>query len=137
MMLHATEMAGFAGAALAGIAYVPQISHLARQHCAAGISRFAFSVWLVASLLVMTRAIAIHATVFIALGAVQVLATAIICVYAKVYDGSYCENHLPLALIREPGQSQGPMDGVFESAEASGQRAERSAASEPMKGRHE
>ena len=94
-MLQATEMAGFAGAALAGIAYIPQISHLARQHCAAGISRFAFNVWLVASLLVMTRAIAIHATVFIALGVVQVFATATICIYAKMYNGSYCQSHLP------------------------------------------
>jgi len=105
-MLRATEMAGFAGAALAGIAYIPQISHLARQHCAAGISRSAFGVWLAASLLVITRAIAIHATVFIALGVVQVLATAIICVYAKVYEGSYCESHLPIALSPGPAQSQ-------------------------------
>lgn len=105
-MLRATEMAGFAGAALAGIAYIPQISHLARQHCAAGISRFAFSAWLAASLLVITRAIAIHATVFIALGVIQVLATAIICVYAKIYDGSYCESHLPIALGSEPVQPQ-------------------------------
>jgi len=97
VILRATELAGFVGAALAGIAYVPQISHLAQQHCAAGISRFAFGVWLAAPLLVMTRAFAIHATVFIVLGVIQVLATAVICVYAKIYDGSYCETHLPVA----------------------------------------
>ena len=38
-MLTATEIAGFAGTGLAGAAYVPQISHLVRARCSAGISR--------------------------------------------------------------------------------------------------
>ena len=37
-MLTATQIGGFAGAGLAGAAYVPQISHLIRAHCSAGIS---------------------------------------------------------------------------------------------------
>jgi hypothetical protein len=40
-MLTTTEIAGFIGAGLAGTAYVPQISHLIRARCAAGISRLA------------------------------------------------------------------------------------------------
>ena len=67
-MLTATEIAGFAGAGLAGAAYVPQIYHLVRARCSAGISRLAFAVWLLASLLVTVRAVAIHAGVFIVLG---------------------------------------------------------------------
>jgi hypothetical protein len=47
-MLTATEIAGFAGAGLAGAAYVPQLSHLIRTRCSAGISRLAFEVWLLA-----------------------------------------------------------------------------------------
>ena len=74
-MLTSTEIAGFIGVGLAGAAYVPQIWHLVRQHCSAGISRFAFGVWLVASLLVTTRAIAMQADVFIVLGAVQIVQT--------------------------------------------------------------
>ena len=54
-MLTATEISGFAGAALAGAAYVPQISHLVRARCSAGISRLAFAVWLLASLMTTTR----------------------------------------------------------------------------------
>ena len=38
-MLTITQIAGFAGAGLAGAAYVPQVSHLIRARCAAGISR--------------------------------------------------------------------------------------------------
>ena len=67
-MLAATQIAGFVGAGLAGAAYIPQISHLIRARCSAGISRLAFEVWLLASVLTTARAIAIHAGVFIALG---------------------------------------------------------------------
>jgi len=58
-MLTATEIAGFVGAGLAGAAYVPQISHLIRARCSAGISRLAFGVWLLSSLLITARAVAI------------------------------------------------------------------------------
>jgi uncharacterized protein with PQ loop repeat len=60
-MLTATEFAGFAGAGLAGAAYVPQISHLVRARCSAGISRLAFHACMLAFLLTTARAIAIHA----------------------------------------------------------------------------
>ena len=97
-MLRLTEIAGFIGAGLAGAAYVPQISHLIRAHCSAGISRLAFGVWLVSSLLVTTHAIAIQAGVFIVLGGIQVVATVLICIYAKAYENSYCDIHRPRAL---------------------------------------
>jgi len=98
-MLTATEIAGFAGAGLAGAAYVPQISHLIRARCSAGISRLAFGVWLLASLLVTARAIAIHAGVFIVLGGIQIVATTVIVAYATRYKDMPCPVHLP----RQPG----------------------------------
>jgi hypothetical protein len=94
-VLSAAELAGFIGAGLAGAAYVPQIWHLISAHCSAGISRLAFAVWLAASLLVTTHAVAIRATVFITLGAIQLAATALILVYATKYESSYCAIHLP------------------------------------------
>jgi len=94
-MLTATEIAGFAGAGLAGAAYVPQISHLVRARCSAGISRLAFEVWLLASVLTTARAIAIHASVFIALGGIQIAATAVITFCAARYQGTPCPTHLP------------------------------------------
>ena len=94
-MLTATEIAGFVGAGLAGAAYVPQISHLIRARCSAGISRLAFGVWLLASLLTTTRAIAIHAGVFIALGGIQIAATALIMLCATRYKDTSCPIHLP------------------------------------------
>jgi len=94
-MLTATEIAGFVGAGLAGAAYVPQISHLIRARCSAGISRLAFEVWLLASVLTTARATAIHAGVFIALGGIQIVATALIMLYAIRYRDTPCPSHLP------------------------------------------
>ena len=93
--MNATELAGFVGVGLAGIAYLPQIVHLISQHCSAGISRLAFGMWLVSSLLVMTHAIATHADVFVVLGVVQTLSTLVILVNAVRFHGSYCAIHLP------------------------------------------
>ena len=94
-MLTATQIAGFVGAGLAGAAYVPQISHLIRARCSAGISRLAFGVWLLASLLITARAVAIRAGVFIVLGAIQIVATALIVVCAARYKDTPCPSHLP------------------------------------------
>jgi uncharacterized protein with PQ loop repeat len=101
-MLTITEIAGFAGAGLAGAAYIPQISHLIRARCSAGISRLAFEVWLLASLLTTARAIAIHAGVFIAVGGIQIVATALIMLCAIRYKDMPCPVHLP----RRPRPSQ-------------------------------
>jgi len=94
-MLTATEIAGFAGAGLAGAAYVPQISHLVRARCSAGISRLAFEAWLLASVLTTARAIAIGAGVFIVLGGIQIVATALIMLCAIRYKDTPCLVHLP------------------------------------------
>src|SRR5690348_18067170 len=94
-MLTITEIAGFAGAGLAGAAYVPQISRLIRAHCSAGISRLAFEVWLLASVLTTARAIAIQAGVFIMLGGIQIVATALITHYTARYKDTPCPVHLP------------------------------------------
>jgi hypothetical protein len=100
-VVKATELAGFIGAGLAGAAYVPQIWHLISERCSAGLSRVAFGVWLAASLLVTTHAVAIGATVFIVLGAIQLAATAVILVYTTKYEHSYCASHLPLSLASD------------------------------------
>jgi uncharacterized protein with PQ loop repeat len=93
-MLTTTEIAGFVGAGLAGAAYVPQISHLIRARCSAGISRLAFGVWLLASLLTTARAIDIHAAVFIVLGGIQIVATTLIMLCAIRYKDTPCPSHL-------------------------------------------
>ena len=92
-MLTATQIGGFVGAGLAGAAYVPQISHLIRARCSAGISRLAFGVWLLSSLLITARAVAVGAGVFIVLGAIQIVATALIMVFAARSKDTPCPVH--------------------------------------------
>ncbi|MGZ4663639.1 MAG: PQ-loop domain-containing transporter [Mycobacteriaceae bacterium] len=117
-MLNTTEIMGFVGAGLAGAAYVPQISHLIKAHCSAGISRPAFQVWLLASLLTTVRAVAIGAGVFIVLGTIQTLATALIMRYATRYRDTPCPSlPAPAAQVR-PDQT-GTMrssDRIFDHA---------------------
>jgi uncharacterized protein with PQ loop repeat len=107
-MLIATQIGGFVGAGLAGAAYIPQISHLIRARCSAGISRLAFAVWLLSSLLITARAIAIHAGVFIVLGAIQIVATALIMLYAARYKDRSCPIHSP----RQPTAQTATMAGT-------------------------
>jgi len=114
-MLTATQIGGFVGAGLAGAAYLPQISHLIRARCSAGISRLAFAVWLLSSLLITTRAVAIGAGVFIVLGAIQIVATALIVVCAARYKDTPCPVHRPrqpavrtAAETGTPGNEPGP-----------------------------
>ncbi len=98
-MLTITKIAGFVGAALAGAAYVPQIWHLVRVRCSAGISRPAFAVWLGASTLLTAHAIATDAAVFVLLGSLQALAITTILVYATKYRSSYCAGHGPRSRV--------------------------------------
>ena len=106
-MLTATEIAGFAGAGLAGAAYVPQVSHLIRARCSGGISRLAFGVWLLSSVLTTTRAIAIGAGVFIVLGGIEIVATAVIMLCAIRYKDTPCPSHLPGQLTAKAAAGTG------------------------------
>ena len=135
-MLTTTEIAGFIGAGLAGAAYIPQISHLIRAHCSAGISRLAFEIWLLASVLTTARAIAIHADVFIMLGGIQILATTLIMLFAARYKDTPCPGHLPQppraktatptggSRSDEPGRTGGPRSPAAQRAFAAPRRSE-------------
>lgn len=90
-----TEWLGFIGALIAVSAYFPQIVHLIKEHCTAGLSRPAFSLWFLASLLITIHALNIHAVVFITLGVAQMICIAIILYYCSRYNGQYCLAHLP------------------------------------------
>jgi uncharacterized protein with PQ loop repeat len=93
--MELTAIAGFAGAGLAGAAYIPQIAHMVRERCVAGISLAAFLVWCLASALLLTRAIATGEMVFITLGAMQTAATGFISAYVFAHRGRYCPSHRP------------------------------------------
>lgn len=91
--MNGANLIGLTGALIAGLAYIPQIGHLIKERCSAGVSRSAFALWFVSSLLVTINAIYIEAAVFIFLGTVQILATATIFSYSTKYQGKVCPYH--------------------------------------------
>ena len=87
------EILGIAGITISMLAYVPQVVHLGKEHCSAGISRRAWAMWLVASLLLGTLAVHRGDYVFIALQLSTLTAAAIILFLAQKYRGMGCETH--------------------------------------------
>ena len=88
-----SELIGLSGASLAGYAYLPQIRHLIRERCSAGISRRAFALWLLASVLMTIHAVLLPSLVFVVLGAIQIGAISVILICSARYRGLVCPSH--------------------------------------------
>src|SRR6185312_8307507 len=94
--MNFTQLVGLFGAALAVLAYLPQIIHLVKEHCSVGISRNAFSLWLIAALAILVHAVSIESIVFIFLATIQVTANVIIIFFAYKYKDGVCAYHAHL-----------------------------------------
>ena len=90
------ELLGFAGIAIGVLAYVPQVVHLAREQCSAGVSGGAWAMWLTSSMLIGALALHRRDPVFIALQASSLSSTAAILLLAYRYRGMLCESHAHL-----------------------------------------
>lgn len=93
MQLDVANMIGLSGAIIAGVAYWPQVAHLITEHCSAGISIRAYAMWFIAAILITINAVMDNSIAFIVLGVVQIVATAIIFIFSKKYDGQSCPTH--------------------------------------------
>jgi lipid-A-disaccharide synthase-like uncharacterized protein len=89
------EILGIAGITISMLAYVPQMVHLGKEHCSAGISRRAWAMWLVGSLLVGTLAVHRGDLVFIALQFSTLASAAVILFLAQKYRGMVWRLTLP------------------------------------------
>lgn len=87
------EIIGMTGLAISGAAYVPQVVHLGKEHCSAGISSRSWLMWLTASVLVGVLAVHRHELVFILLQASAASFAIAILVLARKYRGHVCERH--------------------------------------------
>ena len=85
---------GFVGAVLGGYAYLPQIIHLIREKCSAGISPRAYGIWTFSSTLVLINAIYIRSPVFIFICTVQLVSSAIILIFGIKNKDHACESHM-------------------------------------------
>ena len=88
---------GYAGTAVTVAAYAPQIWHLCREHCSAGISVRAYALWIGGSLLFLAHARNIEDSVFTLVQLVNVLALSTIVALSRRYRGQLCAEHAQLA----------------------------------------
>jgi uncharacterized protein with PQ loop repeat len=91
--MNGPNLIGLAGAIIAGYAYLPQITHLIKEQCSAGVSQSAFLLWLISSILVTINALYIRAWVFVVLGTVQIVSTALVFLYSTKYRDQVCGYH--------------------------------------------
>ena len=96
-MRQVSQVLGFFGTITVAIGYLPQILHLFRERCSAGISIVAWKIWLLASLLVISHAFEIVDLVFITLQSVHIVAIILIISLARRYRGMTCAFHRLLA----------------------------------------
>jgi lipid-A-disaccharide synthase-like uncharacterized protein len=96
MGMSVFEMLGVAGIAISMLAYVPQVVHLGREHCSAGVSRRAWAMWLLSSVLIGTLAVYRQDPVFILLQVSTLTSAAVILFLAHKYRGMVCAWHRPL-----------------------------------------
>jgi uncharacterized protein with PQ loop repeat len=94
--MDVSQMLGFVGTALVITGYVPQIHHLVKERCTAGLSVPAFAVWCAASLLFLIHATMIRDVVFVGVQIINLTAGSIIVAFCKKYDGQVCPTHLRL-----------------------------------------
>ena len=92
--MNLSQLLGFLGTGLVIVAYVPQIHHVIKEHCSAGISVRAYSLWFLASVLFLMHAAMIKDLIFIVVQIANLLAIFLIVVYIKRYEKQMCRTHL-------------------------------------------
>lgn len=96
------EFLGVVGIAISVAAYVPQVVHLGREHCSAGVSMLTWAMWLASGLLVGALAVHRRDPVFILLQLSSLTSTAVILLLARKYKGMTCETHAPCLPLADP-----------------------------------
>ena len=87
------ETLGMVGVGLSVVAHLPQVRHLTSEHCSAGISPKAWTMWLGSSLLIGALAVYRRDYVFISLAATSLLSSTAILLLALRYRGKACATH--------------------------------------------
>jgi uncharacterized protein with PQ loop repeat len=91
--MNISQVSGFVGTGLVIAGYAPQIYHLIKERCTAGLSLPAFAVWCSASLLFLVHAMMIRDVVFVGVQIVNLAAGGTIVAFCKKYDGQVCPLH--------------------------------------------
>lgn len=87
------EWIGFVAVALSVVGYLPQIVHLIKERCSAGLSVGAYCTWGIASVMLLLYAISRQDLVFMILQTYNLGATGLIFFFCLRYKGNFCETH--------------------------------------------
>lgn len=93
-MVTVFEIFGIVGIAISMLAYIPQVVHLVREHCSAGVSGRAWMMWVVSGVLVGALALHRRDPVFIMLQVSNLTSTAAIAFLAYRYRARVCDQHV-------------------------------------------
>jgi uncharacterized protein with PQ loop repeat len=99
------ETLGFIGTGLVSVAYIPQIRHLIKEHCSAGISAKAYVLWFMASVFFLVHAAMIVDAVFIGVQIVNLLVMGMIVICVRKYERQICATHRTMQLRQELDKS--------------------------------
>jgi len=86
-------MIGFIGTAIAAIAYLPQIIHLIKEKCSAGISLVTYFIWVISSILLLINAVSIKSPVFTIFQICNIIAISVILIFGSIYRNGRCPTH--------------------------------------------
>ena len=90
------QLIGYIGTFLSIYAYVPQIKHLLKEHCSAGISIKMYIIWIISSICILLYGISITALVITVMQGANLIAITTILVFARKYKKSFCPYHAAL-----------------------------------------
>ena len=88
-----SQIFGFVGTGLVIVGYFPQVFHMVKERCTAGISIPAFALWCAASFLFLIHATMIGDAVFVGVQVVNLIAGGFIVWFCKRYEGEVCPSH--------------------------------------------
>lgn len=92
--MNFSQLLGFLGTGLVIIGYVPQVRHVIKEHCSAGISVKAYDIWFIASVLFLIHAVTIGDLVFTMVQIANLIAMGVVLVYVRRFEKQMCRTHL-------------------------------------------
>lgn len=95
-----SQLLGFLGTGVVAAAYIPQIHHLVKEHCSAGISMNAYVLWCGAAIFFLIHAAMIRDVVFIFAQIINLTAIVAIVICVKKFERQMCLTHLRAALTK-------------------------------------
>jgi uncharacterized protein with PQ loop repeat len=110
MLLEVSSLAGLISVGVSIVAYLPQIFHLLREPCSAGVSRMAFALLLASFILGTFHAQVIKNGACIVLGLMQIITSLLIFIFSTKYCDSAGEPHALAAREHAPIRENAPSE---------------------------